>query len=50
VLITEIQKTPTGRMENYKQVCVQGGRELLGRWVKAKIVGCNHGSLFGEIA
>lgn len=49
VLITEMQKTPTGRMGNYKQVCVEGGDELLGKWVRVKIVDCNHGSLFGEL-
>ncbi|MBN2121960.1 tRNA (N(6)-L-threonylcarbamoyladenosine(37)-C(2))-methylthiotransferase [Candidatus Micrarchaeota archaeon] len=49
VLITEIQKTPTGRMQNYKQVCVEGGRELLGKKLKAKIISYNHGSLFGQI-
>lgn len=47
VLITEMQKTPTGRMRNYKQVCVRG-RCRLGEWVRVKITGYNHGSLFGE--
>lgn len=48
VLITEMQKTPTGRMENYKQVCINPGVKI-GEWVKAKIVDYNHGSLFGEL-
>jgi threonylcarbamoyladenosine tRNA methylthiotransferase CDKAL1 len=48
VLITEMQKTPTGRMENYKQACINED-VVLGEWVKAKIVNCNHGSLFGEL-
>ena len=48
VLITEIQKTPTGRMGNYKQVCVDAGLKL-GEWVNVKIVDFNHGSLFGEV-
>lgn len=47
VLITEMQKTPTGRMGNYKQVCIDSDVEL-GDWVKAKITDYNHGSLFGE--
>ncbi|MFP3949583.1 MAG: tRNA (N(6)-L-threonylcarbamoyladenosine(37)-C(2))-methylthiotransferase [Candidatus Micrarchaeia archaeon] len=48
VLITEMQKTPTGRMNNYKQVCINSDVKI-GEWVKAKIVDCNHGSLFGEL-
>ncbi|MBD3390167.1 tRNA (N(6)-L-threonylcarbamoyladenosine(37)-C(2))-methylthiotransferase [Candidatus Micrarchaeota archaeon] len=47
VLITEMQKTPTGRMGNYKQVCIDSDVKI-GEWVKAKIIGYNHGSLFGE--
>ena len=48
VLITELQKTPTGRTRNYKQVCINSDLEL-GKWVRAKIVDNNHGSLFGEL-
>ena len=47
VLVTEIQKTPTGRAFNYKQVCVDRGE--LGEWVKVKIIDANHGSLFGKV-
>jgi len=49
VLITELQKTPTGRMRNYKQVCVDSDLEV-GNWVKVKITDFNHGSLFGKLA
>jgi len=49
VLITELQKTPTGRMCNYKQVCIDSDLEL-GKWVRAKIIDYNHGSLFGKLA
>jgi len=48
VLITEMQKTPTGRMGNYKQVCIDADLGL-GEWAKVKIVDFNHGSLFGEL-
>lgn len=48
VLITEMQKTPTGRTRNYKQVCIDSEVKL-GDWVRAKIVESNHGSLFGKI-
>lgn len=49
VLVTEMQKTPTGRMGNYKQVCILGGEAKLGEWIKVKIVDSNYGSLFGEL-
>ena len=48
VLVTELQKTPTGRAFNYKQVCVQGDAEL-GSWVKVKIESATHGSLMGKL-
>lgn len=50
VLITEMQKTPTGRTGNYKQVCILGKRKVeLGEFVRVKIVDSNYGSLFGEM-
>ncbi len=50
VLITEMQKTPTGRMQNYKQVCILGKKKVkLGEWARVKIKDSNYGSLFGEL-
>ena len=47
VLITEKQKSFTGRTINYKQVVVKNFEGELGEKVKIKIVDANHGSLFG---
>jgi threonylcarbamoyladenosine tRNA methylthiotransferase CDKAL1 len=50
VLVTEMQKTPTGRTQNYKQVCILGKKKVrLGEFVRVKIVDSNYGSLFGEL-
>ena len=48
VLVTEKQKSYTGRTRSYKQVVITKGKTKLGETVKVKITDANHGSLFGE--
>lgn len=48
VLITEKQKSFTGRTINYKQVVVKDYEGGLGEMVKVKIEDANHGSLFAS--
>lgn len=38
-----------GRTENYRQVVVHGGQELMGKRAIAKVTKATHSSLFGEI-
>ncbi|MBN2477968.1 tRNA (N(6)-L-threonylcarbamoyladenosine(37)-C(2))-methylthiotransferase [Candidatus Micrarchaeota archaeon] len=49
VLITEKQRDYTGRTDTYKQVAVKNYSGELGKTVKVKISGANHGTLIGTI-
>jgi MiaB-like tRNA modifying enzyme len=47
-IITEMQKTPTGRDINYRQVALVKGDARLGEQVKARITGARHSCLLAE--
>ena len=38
-----------GRVLNYRQLIVNGGREMLGKEIRVKITNASHNSLFGEL-
>lgn len=49
VLVTEKQKTLTGRDENYRQVALVKGNAKIGEFVRARITGTGGGCLLGII-